>query len=246
MPCVALAGVLLAVQATAVTAQQTFQEANRLIESGRQTLRYAADLERNGDVNAAMNAYIDAAVDASGALAIGEALGVPVEDRPSGLYFLYGQAVLGVVQVRIARGGAAAQIDEELRLADEAFVDCLRAIDRQYRTESPAWIGRTSDAVFSLATVYFIRGDWPRARDALNEVLRRTPQHGAARETLAALNSLEGRGGRADTGVPLPPPPRGVSNARLMEYGVEIGKLLFGRWGTLAGMLFDDLFGGSR
>jgi tetratricopeptide (TPR) repeat protein len=236
---------LAAATPSLVLAQPTLGEANMLIDRGRAHLRYGADLERAGDVDGAMQEYAMAADSVSQALQIGDIWNVPRTAKPAGLYFLYGQSALSRAQLAIQLRDDPARINNHLFQAERAFRDTLEVVDYQQPQGSWEWAGRKSEAIFSLGTVFFIRGDLRSARRAMLDVLQLNPRHVEARNTLDAIDYLEGRRPqrRTASGRMIPDRPHeGLSGNRVMEYSVEIGKALFGRWGTVAGMLFEDFF----
>lgn len=239
-----LAAMAVLSPATAL-AQPTLDDANRLIAGGRDHLRRGSDLEQAGDLNAAMQAYAMAADNASEALRIGDVWSVPPEEKPAGLYFLYGQSALSLAQLRIELRQPPEKIDRDLFEAEQAFRDTIRFVDFQHPRESPEWAGRKAEAIFAIGTVFFIRGDLKSARIAMLDVLDLAPGHPEARGVLDAIEYAAGRSRnrRTDTGRMLPErPSAGVSDNRLKQYAIEIGKALFGRWGTIAGMLMEDAF----
>ena len=230
---------------TAALAQPTLEDANRLIASGRDNLRRGSDLERTGDLSGAMQAYGMAADAASEALKIGDIWQMPFEEKPAGLYFLYGQSVLSLAQLRIEQRQHPEQIDRDLFEAERAFRDTIQLVDFQHPRETREWAGRKAEAIFAIGTVFFIRGDFQSARLAMMDVLDLNPRHPEAPGVLDAIEYAQGRSRsrRTDTGRILPERPSAqISGSRLKEYVVEIGKALFGRWGTVAGMLLEDAF----
>ncbi len=244
-------GIFLAVSACAATApsgvaaQTTPQEANAFIAKGHQSLRFGAEKERAGDLSEAMLAYEMAKNNASRANTIGAQLRLPFESRPAGLYFLIGQSFLSMAQIRIAQDEQPSEIDDNLFQAERFIRDALYLVNAQHPEGSPEWAARRSEGAFALGSVFFIRGDLPSARNAMLNVLETSPNNSDARTVLNAIDDLERRrlGRPSDRASAIPEPPSEiVSGDWTMKYGVQVGRALFGRWGTVTGMLASDAF----
>jgi hypothetical protein len=83
------------------------------------------------------------------------------------------------------------------------------------------------------------------ADQIMQEVETLQPTFAAAREVQSAIDYTAGQQTSRQTpgGTVLPERPQGgIGGERLKAYVIEIGKALFGRWGTIAGMVVEDVF----
>lgn len=226
-------------------AQVDLRYANQLIEEGWTALEDGRDLESAGDLWRAQGAYEYASNAAGQALTIGDEVGVPFYERPTSPYFLFGQAELHRAQLLYSMGAPWPEIEFSLHRARQAFDDIFRLIDHRFPKGSPEWVEMRSEVLFSQGSVYFLLGDLDTA-DVINhelEMLR--PRSYPADQLQDAIDYTRGQtdsiGSLPRTKLPSRPTD-GISGERFVAYAIEIGKALFGRWGTIAGMVVEDLY----
>lgn len=226
--------------------QPTLRDANALIRDGWAALRAGYDFEARGGINKAVIAYQDAGRFSGKSLRIADFYGIPFKERPSSPYFLYGQASLALAQIYILQRRPMDQIFNELHQAENAFKDTIELVDSNTDHRNMRWAGKKADALFSLGTVFFLKGDIEQARNIMFEILNKFDRgYMPAIDTLTAIDYIQGRhqDPYTRTGKKLPARlEKNATKSRAMQYVVEIGKAAFGRWGTVLGMLVEDLF----
>lgn len=239
---------LLASGIGTASAQSPLAEANWLINAGWTALRDGEAYERAGDPWNAQGAYEYASTAANRALVIGDQVGVPFDARPASPYFLYGQAELHRAQLLYGLNAPWPEIDYSLHQARQAFDDVLWLVDHRFPPGSDDWVGMRSEALFSLSSVYFLLNDLDMADLVIRDLQALQPGYAPARKLQGAIAYTEGRQPTIETPAnEAPPPPQeGIGGERYVAYAIEIGKALFGRWGTVAGMLVEDLYKASQ
>ncbi len=230
---------------TSVLAQAEVREANGFIAQGHESLRFGAEKQRAGDLDDAMRAFEMAKNNASRALRAGARMRVPFESRPAGLFFLAGQSFLSMAQLRIETGEPKSDVDDNLFQAERFFRDALRLTELQHPEGSPERAERRAEVGFAIGTVLFIRGNLISARIAMTDILELNPEHSEAKALLETIDYLQGRrlGRPASATLAIPAPPNEITSGNWqMSYALQVGKSLFGRWGTVDGKLATDVF----
>ena len=230
---------------SSVFAQATLREANAFIAKGHESLRFGAEKQRAGDLSEAMLAFEMAKNNASRALKAGARLRVPFESRPAGLFFLAGQSFLSLAQLRIETGEPENDVDDNLFQAERFFRDALRLTEFQHPEGSAERAERRAEVGFAIGSVLFIRGNLISARLAMTDILELNAQNSEAKALLDTIDYLQGRrlGRPVSASLAIPAPPSEVVSGNwAMTYAVQVGKALFGRWGTLDGKLATDAF----
>lgn len=236
---------LLASGVGVANAQSPLAEANWFIDAGWMALRDGEGFERAGELSKARAAYEYASHAANRALVIGDQVGVPLDARPASPYFLYGQAELHRAQLLHGLGAPWPEIDHSLHQARQAFDDVLRLVDRRFPPGSPDWVGMRSEALFSLSTVYFLLNDLETADLVIRDLEALQPNLAPARELQGVIDYSTGQPTSFEPPPSVSPPEpagSGIGSERFLGYAIEIGKALFGRWGTVAGMLVEDVY----
>lgn len=230
---------------TSVLAQATLREANTFIAQGHESLRFGAERQRAGELSDAMLAFEMAKNNASRALRTGALRRVPFESRPAGLFFLAGQSFLSLAQVRIETGEPKSEVDDNLFQAERFFRDALRLTELQHPEGSPERAERRAEVGFAIGTVLFIRGNLTSARLAMTDILKLNAGHAEAKALLETIDYIQGRrlGRSVSATRAIPAPPSEITSGNWqMAYALQVGKSLFGRWGTVDGKLATDAF----
>jgi hypothetical protein len=228
-----------------VAVGQTLDEANRHINDGWAALNAGNRAADAGVFDGALEFWGQASWHAWAAIDIGAANGVPWEQRPSAIYHLRARAELNTADVLIRLRAPAEAVDPHLWVAFDHFDQALNLADIQEPFGSPRRHHRLAENLFGLATIHFIRGEYEPARGAIGVALSHQPGDRRLEELRAAIDYTLGTAASLPsvTGAAVPEAPRqGLSGSRALDYAREIAKALFGRWGTVVGMVMDDVF----
>lgn len=216
--------------------QPSLTEADRLIEAGWDAFRAGQAAEQFGDIAYANEAYRQATRAAASALRIGAHGGVSLLGRPSGTYYLYGQASLGSAKTSILLGNHSDKALHALRESELALQDTLRLVDHEKLVDSPRWRGSRGEALIALGMVYLLQERPDDAGAVTSEALRLAP---------GDLNALRLAGvlDNAKRNSPSSPLSEGHSVLPREPPGVvEIARVLLGGWNAVGGTIAKDVF----